>query len=47
MVAAFSCRALSPVEVAQSALTHMERWEPHIRAAYLLRPDAVLASARE
>jgi aspartyl-tRNA(Asn)/glutamyl-tRNA(Gln) amidotransferase subunit A len=26
-------------------LAHMERWEPHIRATYLLRPQAALAQA--
>ncbi len=46
LVAAFSCRALSPVEVALSALSHMEQWEPHIRASYLLRPELTLAHAR-
>ena len=46
LVAAYSCRALSPVEVVQSALQHMEQWEPHIQASYLLRPEQALASAR-
>lgn len=46
LVAAFGCRALSPVEVAQSALQHMAQWEPHIHASYLLRPEQALASAR-
>jgi aspartyl-tRNA(Asn)/glutamyl-tRNA(Gln) amidotransferase subunit A len=27
-------------------LAHIERWEPHIRATYLLRPEAALAQAR-
>lgn len=46
LVAAYRLRALSPVDVARSALQHMERWEPHIQASYLLRPEATLASAR-
>jgi aspartyl-tRNA(Asn)/glutamyl-tRNA(Gln) amidotransferase subunit A len=29
-----------PVEVTQAVLAHIERWEPHIRATYLLRPEA-------
>ncbi len=28
-------------------LAHMERWEPHIRATYLLRPEHALAQARQ
>ncbi|RFO97542.1 amidase [Rhodoferax lacus] len=46
LVAAYSCRALSPVEVAQSALNHMAQWEPHIQASYLLRPERTLEAAR-
>lgn len=46
LIAAYRQRALSPVEVAQSVLDHIERWEPHLHATYLLRPDAVLAQAR-
>jgi aspartyl-tRNA(Asn)/glutamyl-tRNA(Gln) amidotransferase subunit A len=36
----------SPVEVAQSVLGHVERWEPHLRALYLHRPERMLAQAR-
>ncbi len=36
----------SPVEVAQSVLGHMERWEPHLCASYLLRPELTIAQAR-
>ena len=39
-------RELSPVEVMQSVLAHVERWEPHVHATYLLRPEAALAQAR-
>ena len=28
-------RTLSPVEITQAVLAHMERWEPHIRATWL------------
>jgi Asp-tRNA(Asn)/Glu-tRNA(Gln) amidotransferase A subunit family amidase len=45
LVAAFRCRALSPVEVAESALRHMAQWEPHLCASYLLRPERAIASA--
>jgi len=37
---------LSPVEVAQSVLGHIERWEPHLCATYLLRPQLTLEQAR-
>ena len=36
----------SPVEVMQSVLDHVARWEPHIHATYLLRPELALAQAR-
>ncbi len=37
---------LSPVEVTQAVLDHIDRWEPHLHATYLLRPEAALAQAR-
>ena len=46
MVAAYRTRALSPVEVAQSVLAQVERWEPHLHALFLLRPERVLEQAR-
>ncbi len=46
LIAAYRCGEVSPVEVAQSVLDHIERWEPHIHASYLLRPQAVLAQAQ-
>ena len=39
-------RDFSPVEVVQSVLAHIERWEPHLCATYLLRPELALAQAR-
>lgn len=39
-------REVSPVEVARSVLGHVERWEHHLHALFLLRPDAVLEQAR-
>src|SRR6187399_635804 len=39
-------RDVSPVEVARSVLGHVERWEHHLQALYLLRPDLVLEQAR-
>ena len=47
LIAAYRQRKLSPVEVTQAVLAHIERWEPHIRATYLLRPEMALAQARE
>lgn len=47
LLAAYRQRTLSPVEVTQAVLAHIERWEPHIRATYLLRPEHALALARQ
>lgn len=47
LLAAYRQCTLSPVEVTQAVLAHMERWEPHIRATYLLRPEHALAQARQ
>ncbi|WP_087743999.1 MULTISPECIES: amidase [unclassified Acidovorax] len=46
LLAAYRQRTLSPVDVLADLLAHIERWEPHIRATYLLRPEAALAQAR-
>lgn len=46
LAAAYQCHALSPVEVTQAVLDHMERWEPHIQASYLLRPELAMQQAR-
>ncbi|MBU4423584.1 MAG: amidase [Gammaproteobacteria bacterium] len=46
LLSAYRQRTLSPVEVVRDVLTHIERWEPHIQATYLLRPEAALAQAR-
>lgn len=39
-------REVSPVEVARSVLGHVERWEQHLQALFLLRPELVLEQAR-
>lgn len=39
-------REVSPVEVARSVLGHVERWEQHLHALFLLRPEQVLEQAR-
>ena len=46
LLAAYRERTLSPVEVAQSVLAHIARWEPHLHASYLLRPELALTQAR-
>ncbi len=46
LLRAYRTRALSPVEVTQAVLTHIDAWEPHIHATYLLRPEMALAQAR-
>jgi aspartyl-tRNA(Asn)/glutamyl-tRNA(Gln) amidotransferase subunit A len=45
LIAAYRSRELSPVEVARSALAHVARWEPHLHASYLLRPELTLQQA--
>ena len=44
---AYRARELSPVAVTQSVLDHIARWEPHLCAAYLLRPERALEQARQ
>lgn len=46
LLRAYRARDLSPVEVTRAVLTHIEAWEPHIHATYLLRPEVALAQAR-
>ena len=46
LLAAYRDGSLSPLEVAQAVLAQIERWEPHIAATWLLRPESVLAQAR-
>jgi aspartyl-tRNA(Asn)/glutamyl-tRNA(Gln) amidotransferase subunit A len=46
LTAAYRRGELSPVEVTASVLAHIERWEPHLCASYLLRPTLALEQAR-
>src|SRR6478735_245976 len=46
LVAGYRRREFSPVEVARSVLGHVERWEQHLQALFLLQPDRVLQQAR-
>ncbi len=40
-------RSLSPAEVVRAVLDRIARWEPVLKAAYALDPDAALAAARD
>ncbi len=46
LVAGYRRREFSPVEVTQAVLGHVERWERHLQALYLLRPERALEQAR-
>lgn len=46
LLAGYRAGTLSPVEVTQSVLSHIARWEPQLHASYLLRPELALAQAR-
>jgi aspartyl-tRNA(Asn)/glutamyl-tRNA(Gln) amidotransferase subunit A len=46
LIAGYRARAFSPVEVARAVLGHIERWEHHLHALYLLRPELALQQAR-
>jgi aspartyl-tRNA(Asn)/glutamyl-tRNA(Gln) amidotransferase subunit A len=46
LIAGYRAKRLSPVEVTRSVLGHVERWEPHLQATWLLRPEAALEQAR-
>src|SRR3990167_1537460 len=47
LLAAYRQHTLSPVEVTQAVPEHIDRWDPHLHATWLLRPDAALAPARD
>ena len=46
LLAAYRSRALSPFEAMRSVLDRVARFEPHIRATYLLAPERALAEAK-
>ena len=46
LLAGYRAREFSPVDVMDSVLAHVQRWEPHLCATYLLRPDRAMESAR-
>jgi aspartyl-tRNA(Asn)/glutamyl-tRNA(Gln) amidotransferase subunit A len=45
LVAAYRAGKLSPVEVTRDVLDHVARWEPHLQATWLLRPESALEQA--
>ena len=46
LLKAYRQRDISPVEVTQAVLLHIDQWEPHLHASYLLRPELALEQAR-
>ena len=46
LIEGYRRRDFSPVEATQSVLGHIERWERHLQALYLPRPDKALEQAR-
>jgi len=42
LIEAYGRREISPVEVTRSVLGHIERWEHHLHALFLLRPELAL-----
>ena len=45
LLAAYHRRDLSPVAVVQAVLDRMARWEPHVRAMYVIDAERALARA--
>jgi aspartyl-tRNA(Asn)/glutamyl-tRNA(Gln) amidotransferase subunit A len=46
LIAGYRAKQFSPSEVLEDLLAHVAVWEPHIKALYLLDPDAARAGAR-
>jgi aspartyl-tRNA(Asn)/glutamyl-tRNA(Gln) amidotransferase subunit A len=44
--AAYQRKTLSPLEVTQALIGHVQRWEPHIAATWAFEPEVALAMAR-
>ncbi len=44
---AYAAGRLSPVEVTQAVVAHVQRWEPHIHATWALDAETALLMARE
>jgi aspartyl-tRNA(Asn)/glutamyl-tRNA(Gln) amidotransferase subunit A len=46
LLAAYAARTLSPLEAMKDVLERVRRFEPHIKATYLLNPERALAEAK-
>ena len=46
MSALFAARKLSPSEVCDAVINHIEKWEPRLKALYAYDPDAARAAAK-
>jgi aspartyl-tRNA(Asn)/glutamyl-tRNA(Gln) amidotransferase subunit A len=46
LIAGYQVGRFSPLDVVQDVLAQIERWEPHIAATWLLRPEQALQQAR-
>uniref|UniRef100_UPI00184EC952 amidase family protein n=1 Tax=Ramlibacter sp. TaxID=1917967 RepID=UPI00184EC952 len=46
LVDGYRQRTISPVEVTRAVLGHIERWEHHLQALYLPRPEQAMEQAR-
>jgi len=46
MLAGFHGKQFSPTEVLEDVLTHIEAWEPHIKALYAFDPDGARKQAK-
>src|SRR6516225_834653 len=46
LIAAYRARQLSPLETMKDVLERVTRFEPHIKATYLLNPERALADAK-
>src|SRR6059058_1230260 len=46
LIAGFRARQFSPSEVLEDVLTHIARWEPHLKALYAFDPDGARATAK-
>jgi aspartyl-tRNA(Asn)/glutamyl-tRNA(Gln) amidotransferase subunit A len=47
LLAGYRAKQFSPSEVLEDVLSHVARWEPHIKALYAFDPDGARAAARE
>src|SRR5689334_23600364 len=46
LIAGYKARQFSPSEVLEDVITHVEAWEPHLKALYLYDPEGARAAAK-